>query len=109
MIAGSWWNFIRGDLGSRRFLSVPILSPAMFAASAVARQAAITRVEEKGSPLIELKWLVTSFFLKVSYLRHNLDDAPAALRIGMDPAGELQVFDGVLGGGSGDAAAHREL
>lgn len=43
MIAGSWWNCIRGDLGLCRFLHVPILSLAMFAASAVVQQAVITR------------------------------------------------------------------
>ncbi len=42
-MAGSWWNCIRGDLGLRRLLSVAHLSLAMFAAPAVAQQAAITR------------------------------------------------------------------
>jgi len=42
-------------------------------------------------------------------LWQNLNDARAALRIGVNPAGKLQVFDGVSGGGSGDAALHGEL
>lgn len=42
-------------------------------------------------------------------LRQNLHDARAALGIGVNLAGKLQVLDGISGGGSGDAALHGEF